>query len=643
MSSSGATFEAAMDIQKPLAPRPISSPVTAFAGGVEPAKVTCTSRIGRALVAIGMALLAAVYVGLILLAAFGVYYHLGHNSSLLSGSGGSIVSLVVYVGPAAAGIILLFFMIKPYFAGQPKEPAKYSLTSQSDPLLFAFISRICELVKAPLPCRVDVDCEINASASFDRGLMGMRRNEVVLTIGLPLAAGLTMEEFAGVLAHEFGHFAQGAGMRLTYVIRHISMWFARGVYARAEWDLRLDEAAKRIDVRIGMILHFTRFCIWLSRRVLWVLMHIGHAISCFMLREMEYDADRYETRLAGSESFARTISKLQTLSAASQWAYRKMEESWRNRRLPENLPCFINLSTKNVPAETRRKIDEAVARKKTRIFDTHPCDADRLRAAQALNQKGIFHLREPAANLFNDFSELSKAATRFHYEHTMGLKITEQNLVPHDVAAFESQSQAEGEQSFRNYFLGVSLVFRPILIAEEVPDQSSAADLVARLKKARQAMAESKPEVQKALSEYEQAEALYQRGLDAINQSSQQATAKAATIIERLLPTLMAFEENTQIRLGCALQLLRDPNVAARIGEVGSVQKEADQLSLVFRRLGEVFVSLQELRRKSRAFMSAIDARTERRLAERADQRVAELTAELENGLNAIRPRIQSV
>ena len=51
--------------------------------------------------------------------------------------------------------------------------------------------------------------------------------DVVLTIGLPLAAGLTIQEFAGVLAHEFGHFAQGAGMKLTYLIRATSAWFAR--------------------------------------------------------------------------------------------------------------------------------------------------------------------------------------------------------------------------------------------------------------------------------------------------------------------------------------------------------------------------------------------------------------------------------
>lgn len=52
----------------------------------------------------------------------------------------------------------------------------------------------------------------------------------MLTIGLPLVAGLSLQQLAGVLAHEFGHFSQGAGMRLTYIVRSINAWFLRVVY-----------------------------------------------------------------------------------------------------------------------------------------------------------------------------------------------------------------------------------------------------------------------------------------------------------------------------------------------------------------------------------------------------------------------------
>jgi hypothetical protein len=52
--------------------------------------------------------------------------------------------------------------------------------------------------------------------------LGVFKKDLVLTIGLPLVAGLSVREFGGVLAHEFGHFAQGGGMRLTALVRYVN-------------------------------------------------------------------------------------------------------------------------------------------------------------------------------------------------------------------------------------------------------------------------------------------------------------------------------------------------------------------------------------------------------------------------------------
>lgn len=46
---------------------------------------------------------------------------------------------------------------------------------------------------------------------------------------------LDLQQFAGVLAHEFGHFAQSSGMRLSYLIRSINHWFARVVFEEDQW------------------------------------------------------------------------------------------------------------------------------------------------------------------------------------------------------------------------------------------------------------------------------------------------------------------------------------------------------------------------------------------------------------------------
>ena len=589
-----------------------------------------------------MALLSGVYIGLILLCGYGVYYHLTHHAFLLSAAGANVMVLGAYLWPGVAGAILVFFMVKPFFAGIPEAPPRYSLTPQSDPALFGLIEKICELIKAPLPSRVDVDCQVNAAASFRRGLRSLRGNDVVLTIGLPLATGLTIEEFAGVLAHEFGHFAQGAGMRLTYVIRATSGWFARVVYERDEWDVKLHNAAHRIDLRIGIFLHLTRLCVWLSRRVLWVLMHLGHAISCFMLRQMEYDADSYQAKLTGSEAFARTSARIRDLAAASQWVHRKMQESWSNRRLPENLPSFITVSVNNIPADVQKEIDKTAGRKRTRIFDTHPCDADRVQAATALAQPGIFHVNEPATNLFNDFAGLCKAATRFHYEHNLGLRITEHNLVAHEITEAESQSLAEGEAALRDYFGGLKMAYRPILIPEETP-LLSAADLAALLEQSRHGMEQSKAEVQKALNEYEVAEFLYQRGLDALRQNAQQATEKATATQQKLIPTLEAFENYAGTRLSCALQLVRQPDFASKLEGAPALQREARQLIPVFASLGQVFARLQDVRRKSNALLCAAQAANQPKLVELATQRINQLAPELQRTTGEIRATLEGV
>ena len=141
-------------------------------------------------------------------------------------------------------------------------------------------------------------------------------SDLVLTIGLPLAAGLTVREFGGVLAHEFGHFTQGLGMRLSYVIRSIVHWFIRVVYQRDEWDEWLDAAIGELDIRVGWVLLVGKLFVAIGRGILWILFHIGLAISGLLLRQMEYDADRCETLFAGSDAFASTARKLQLLNGA---------------------------------------------------------------------------------------------------------------------------------------------------------------------------------------------------------------------------------------------------------------------------------------------------------------------------------------
>jgi len=482
-----------------------SSPLDAFHGSFAPAKPGLLYRVGLGVVAFAMVLLPAIYMGLIALTVWAVFYHLRNNTGILEGGSGrgSFLLMILYLGPAVAGAILVFFMVKPFFAKQARGPEPLTLEPSQEPLLFAFVERICRLVGAPTPSRIAVDCQVNASASLRRGLLS---KDLLLTIGMPLASGLDMRQFAGVLAHEFGHFAQGAGMRLTYVIRKINFWFARVVYERDTWDVQLDHAAKNSDFRLAIVLHAARGCVWLTRRILWALMYAGHAISCFMLRQMEYDADSYEVKLAGSDAFESTAEQLQILNVASQYAHGDVRQAWTSSRLPENLPLLINHRAGSLPAEVREKLAASTAGVTTGWFDTHPCDADRVRAARALNEPGVFRLTEPATGPFADFPELSKAITRHQYQKHFALEFTDQNLVPTEEMVRESSANARADEMIRKFYGDVNISLRPLVTDADLPAAAPDENSIGNSQEARRQSAELREHAEKMSTEWRDAQ-----------------------------------------------------------------------------------------------------------------------------------------
>src|SRR5207237_6787769 len=128
--------------------------------------------------------------------------------------------------------------------------------------------------------------DLNASAQLRRGVWNGK--DLVLTLGLPLVAALNTRELAGIIAHEFGHFTQGLGMRLSYVIRGINFWFARVVFDRDEFDDALETATAEANDGTTMLLVFvTQIGVGFSRMILMGLMYAGHAVSCFLMRQME--------------------------------------------------------------------------------------------------------------------------------------------------------------------------------------------------------------------------------------------------------------------------------------------------------------------------------------------------------------------
>lgn len=413
-----------------------------------PRPASWISQLALALVTVMMVLLPLSYLALVAAAISGLVWWAMHAGWFFG-------------VPILLGVILVPVMLKPLFTRSPRPKPSFDLDPARQPEVIAFVHRVADAVGAPRPRVIELNCEVNAAAAFRSGPFSVFGRDLKLVIGLPLVAGMNLRSFGGVLAHEFGHFSQGAGMRMAYLIRAINAWFAQAVHQRDGVDLWME------DLRLTRGLH------WLTRRILEALMQIGQAISGFALRQMELHADTYEIRFAGSEAFAVTSSRLERLDMGGQRARAFLTEIQGQGRVSSNLPDLARRQADQLPARLRDALEKNRAAAKTLWNHTHPCDADRIRAATKWNDPGIFRLEAPAAALFRDFDGLCEAVTRHFYEHQAEIPLTHAEWVDNAQLTREDQDMEEEIDAINEFFRDRFSMRRPVFV--------TAAELDARL------------------------------------------------------------------------------------------------------------------------------------------------------------------
>jgi Zn-dependent protease with chaperone function len=396
-----------------------------FEGDVPRVRRTFGYRLSIAVVTFTLLFLTVIYLLLIAGVGYCLWWNGTHNLAPIASSD-SYGTVLLYGLPEIVGMILFFFMIKPLFAPPPRAGAEFVLKPDREEVLYAFVDRIAEAVGAPVPKRITVDCEVNASAGLGWGPGGFFGNELTLTLGLPLFAGLSTRQLSGVIAHELGHFTQGAGMRASYVVRSINHWFARVVYERDGWDETLFRTCRE---RIAPILVLAALFVGLTRGVLWVLMAVGHVLSCFLTRQMEYDADRCMARVAGFETFEEIARRLAIWEASSQVTLSAAPRWWRNARFPDDLPSLIMSTSQRIPKKVHREIQKDLNKSRTGLFDTHPCLKDRMANVAREATDGVFRLDEPATVLLDDYSKLAMEATLSLHRAVFGRHVRRDQLV----------------------------------------------------------------------------------------------------------------------------------------------------------------------------------------------------------------------
>ncbi|MEZ5064951.1 MAG: M48 family metalloprotease [bacterium] len=438
-----------------------------FEGRIPPVRAPIRYRLAILLVGVVMLILPLIYLAICALVGWAVVVYAVHGTSLLSGNHFNLgfYSVLVYLGPIVVGVILVFFLLKPILSRPARVDADIEIDRDAEPLLFAFVEKVCDTVGAPRPGGIRVDSDANASASFTRGVAGMGQRGLTLTIGLPLVAGLSQQQFAGVLAHEFGHFSQGAGMRMSHLIRRVSHWFTRVVYERDQFDAELTAASQEWDWRVSWMLLLARLFVGLSRRILWGLMMIGHLVSAVLLRQMEFDADRYQVHLAGSDAFEATMRRIVGLSTALGHIQSELDHLRVRGWLPDDLAQHVATLSSSLTPQGTESMKSFVDDSKTGWGDTHPAPSARIARARSIGAAGVYRSEAPAAVLFRDFGELSRKTTQKFYGAIFGEFASELELRSVDAVRAESEERTRGAEVVTRYFLGTAGPIRPLAIA----------------------------------------------------------------------------------------------------------------------------------------------------------------------------------
>jgi len=569
---------------------------------IEPVQTTLGYRLAIVVVAALMVLLPIIYLALIGLIGYGVFWHLVHDVTMFEAKvkgKGAVLLVIAYLAPAIIGVVMVAFMLKPLFARRSSNDKPKTVSRKDEPFLFEFIDKLCDAVGSPRPKSILLDDDVNAAAGLISGVWNPFRHDLMLVIGLPLVAGLNLKEFAGVLAHEFGHFSQGAGMRLGRIINSVNLWFAFVVYQRDEWDYTLERWSKQVDIQIGWVIYAARGCVWLTRKILHGLMIVGHAVSCRLAREMEFDADRHNARLSGSDAFVQTSLRLPILVSARQWAMADLGESYRERRLVDDFFSLISYRAGKIPDEILKKLKEDQLANKTGWFDTHPCDADRIASVNREAARGLLNVDAPAAVLFADFEATCRAETRRFYEENLGDSVTASNLVPLEVLVARHKAAEQEDEAVGRVLYGIYNFLWTFPFPESLhPATDSPKEVVAQIQALRERITGYRArhvEAVKTLTENfnlrqhtNLAEALLEAKLtvgkdiftppmtnmNQVTQVRQQCLAVQDETFDALAPILQDLAD----RIVLPLQLLGVPEVAAKIPDADQLWDESQGL-----------------------------------------------------------------
>jgi hypothetical protein len=374
--------------------------------------------------------------------------------SLLAGLGWlTVLSLHLYRRPmwgsalVLSEIVLISLLLKPLF-GEPRAGyASIRLDRDRDPLLIDFIGRLCQATGTRQPDEVRLICEPIAAALVS----GLLRQTRVLQLGLPLIESMSLQQISGVIAHELGRFGRRAESRLWPLIQRILSWLEGGAQLRQNAERLFALCRATIDQNLlkGTLASLGSLPLGLGLSgVAWLfeaLRLFAAAASSTLMRQDTRNADRYLVEVAGSKSVAAILREQAALNQVFLSVRENLRQTWREGRLPEDLPRLMVQLLQHDRVKIERAVTESFLARREGVFGGSPSVEERIGNALAQKAEGIFQSDLPAIVLFRTPEDLGRRVTFNFFKGLFGRQLRRENLLPDD--AFLPSEPPEPEAS----------------------------------------------------------------------------------------------------------------------------------------------------------------------------------------------------
>ncbi len=374
-------------------------------------------------------LFATVYILLIIAVLAFAFFCLYLAFTLIT-LGISWITVVLSLGIASLGVLLVIFLFKFLFKKNKVNTSHMlEIHRNNHPRLFAMIDDIVAAVETNSPKRVYLTNDVNAAVFYDSSFWSMvfpvRKN---LLIGMGLINTLTAEELKAVLAHEFGHFSQRT-MKVGSYVYNVNQVIYNMLYENESYN-KLLEAWSSIS---SFFVFFARIVVELVKGIQWILRKMYQLINLNYMglsREMEFHADEVATHVTGSAPFVSALLRINLSNHSYNMSLNYYDKRIGDCVVSPNLYPEQSFIMHLLAKESDLKYHHALPvvtlpdlnrynKSKLNIKDqwsSHPSTEDRIAAIQKLNIEQRQTDDQMAIQLFEDPEALQQQLTQIVFE-----------------------------------------------------------------------------------------------------------------------------------------------------------------------------------------------------------------------------------